>query len=580
MFPVVHRSPNELQAALILEELVRHGVTDLCLAPGSRSAPLVFAADAHPHLRLHHHFDERGLGFLALGLSKAQQRPVALLTTSGSAVANLYPAVIEAAQSAVPLILLTADRPPRLHDCGANQAINQIDIFAGYPTHSIYLPPPDAGFSPASLLHQLAPALAAQHAFGGVVQINCMFDEPLYPSGAALDFSAALTPLGGWLSEPTPWPAPVGQSTTPLPTRAEWESFCTAPGVVVAGRLDDNQQAQAVAHLARALGWPLLGDIQSQLRSEPDSLKHSDLLLCQHQAQSTLAPLRQLLMFGDRLVSKRLQQWLDSHPWEQFWLVHPGDSPRAPGRNQHRFFASTALPWCQALPPPNAPANGLRATLADLDTRIAEGLAQHFHSTLPDAPLSEPSLAHRLCRLLPDAHQLFAGNSLSIRLLDQLSGPLPADLKVLANRGASGIDGLLATAAGAACAHPGGTTLLIGDTSLLYDLNSLALLRGELALVVVVLNNDGGAIFNTLPIEDSALRERHFRCPHRMQFEQACAQFAVAYRRVDRLTPFEQEYRAALARTTPTLIEISCDGEETAAQLRRLTTPDTLTHFQ
>ncbi|WP_426415590.1 2-succinyl-5-enolpyruvyl-6-hydroxy-3-cyclohexene-1-carboxylic-acid synthase [Aestuariirhabdus sp. LZHN29] len=580
MFPAIHRSPNELQSTLIFEELTRNGVTDCCLAPGSRSAPLVFAADAQHRLRLHHHFDERGLGFLALGISKAQQRPVAIITTSGSAVANLYPALIEAALSGARLILLTADRPPRLHDCGANQAIDQIGIFANYPAHSLYLPPPTDELPVSQLLDQLSDALDTQRRAGGVVHINCMFDEPLYPSGAAIDLSPVLTPLKSWLGCDRPWRGSHSAVFSERPKPDDWARFSAVPGIIVAGRIECETDALAVANLAKALGWPLLCDIQSQLRGHPDSLEYSDLLLCQDSALDLLQQTRHLLQFGDRLVSKRLQELVDSHPWHQFWLVHPGDTPRAPGRNQHRFYSSSPCHWCHGLRVSTTAASTINASLANINQALGWRLGAHFGNPPDQNQLSEPALVNRLGRLLPHSHNLFAGNSLSIRLLDQLSGALPARVRVLANRGTSGIDGLLATAAGVARASEGGTTLLIGDTSLLYDLNSLALLRGELPLVVLVLNNDGGAIFNTLPIEDSALRQRHFRCPQRLQFEQASAQFSVAYRRVDSLDQFEQDYRAALDSPTPTLIEIPCDGEETATQLRRLASPDYLTNPQ
>ncbi len=168
-------------ARLIIEELWRLGLRDLCFAPGSRSAPLTLAASQHGQLRCHSHFDERGLGFLALGLAKRSARPVALITTSGTAVANLYPAVVEARQSGIPLIVLSADRPPELIDCGANQAIPQVGIFAGYPVFSQNLPTPTSRISPRFLLGTLDQLWLTLAQNPGPAHLNCPFAEPLYP---------------------------------------------------------------------------------------------------------------------------------------------------------------------------------------------------------------------------------------------------------------------------------------------------------------------------------------------------------------------------------------------------------------
>ena len=204
-FASQHATFNHVWSSLLLEELYRLGVRDIALASGSRSAPLTMAAAAHPGFRRHLHFDERGLGFMALGLAKGSGRPVAVIMTSGTAVANLWPAVAEAQLTGVPLIILSADRPPELIDNGANQAIDQQGIFGRYPVYQQNLPSPTPTIPAAFVLSSVDQALARQALTPGPVHFNCMYPEPLYPGEAYLDFSDYLAPLGDWLHSREPW---------------------------------------------------------------------------------------------------------------------------------------------------------------------------------------------------------------------------------------------------------------------------------------------------------------------------------------------------------------------------------------
>ena len=186
---------NLLWASLFIEELVRNGITDFCIAPGSRSTPLTLAVANRRDIKSHLHFDERGLGFLALGIASEKKQPVVVITTSGTAVANLYPAIIEARQSAVPLIIISADRPPELLDCGANQAINQYGIFSNYPVYFKQIPTPTDQIKPNYLLTTLDHGLACQQKQQGPIHFNIPFQEPLYPSELSTDYQPYLVPI-------------------------------------------------------------------------------------------------------------------------------------------------------------------------------------------------------------------------------------------------------------------------------------------------------------------------------------------------------------------------------------------------
>ncbi|BBI53850.1 hypothetical protein HORIV_62710 [Vreelandella olivaria] len=204
-FAQAHATFNHVWAALILEELYRLGVRDVVLAPGSRSSPLTMAASEHVGLRCHCHFDERGLGFMALGIARGSHRPVVVITTSGTAVANLYPAVVEANLLGVPLIVLSADRPIELLDNGSNQAIDQRDIFSRHTTVHHDLPTPDAEIKAAFLLSTIDQAVDQQRRTPGPIHINCRYREPLYPGECLVDASDYLAPLGRWLTDSSPW---------------------------------------------------------------------------------------------------------------------------------------------------------------------------------------------------------------------------------------------------------------------------------------------------------------------------------------------------------------------------------------
>ncbi|MFM5616912.1 2-succinyl-5-enolpyruvyl-6-hydroxy-3-cyclohexene-1-carboxylic-acid synthase [Aeromonas veronii] len=562
-FSSQHATFNHVWSSLLLEELFRLGVRDIALAPGSRSAPLTMAAAAHTGFRRHLHFDERGLGFMALGLAKGSNRPVAVIMTSGTAVANLWPAVAEAQLTGVPLIILSADRPHELIDNGANQAIDQQGIFGRYPVYQQNLPSPTPTIPAAFVLSSVDQALAKQALTPGVVHFNCMYPEPLYPGEHYQDFSDYLAPLGDWLGSHKPW-SPWQQNEATCPPQAEWESFRQQRGIVVAGRITDPKQAQAAAALAEQLGWPLLADLQSQIRFDSRNLIHMDMALNDPEFVAELGRAEVLLQFGARLVSKRLGQFIKHHSWQDYWLVDPQPARLDPDYRLRNRLLCSASAFAAAHPvTTQAPWHTLAERQHSASQQIAAA-CEHF---------SELGVCHRLNRLIEG--QLFVGNSMPARLMDMLGETGKGPSRVMTNRGASGIDGLIATAYGFAQSieqdsdEP--TTLLLGDLSALHDLNSLALLsKASRPLVVILLNNDGGSIFRMLPVPtEGELLESYYRLPHGLSFEHAAAMFGLAYRAPTTLPEFERDYRAALQHGV-TLIEIRVPSEQVADDLKAL----------
>ena len=553
---------NLLWAALFIDELVRNEIHDFCIAPGSRSTPLTLAAANHPKVTTHVHFDERGLGFLALGIASAKKQPVVIISTSGTAVANLYPAVIEARQSAIALIILSADRPPELINCGANQAIDQYAIFGNYPIFFRQIPSPTLQIQPNYLLTTINQGLAKQNNTPAPIHFNLAFPEPLYPQEKKTDYREYLTPLKDWLNNSRPFTRYLQNAAQ---CRADADARLAGKKVlIIAGRLADKKQAQAIAEFAEKNHYPLLADIQSSLSAQQNNLSYYDLLLLNNKFQKQLAQAEIIIQFGDKLISKRLAQFIAKFNGE-YWLIESGSQCIDPDHQLNMRVDGNAAQWIQAQEAPLAPADkNWLSKLTKYNRQLAQQIINPF---LAKAVFSEINIVAALDKLLPADKPLFIGNSMPIRICDMFMNHNQS--AVFNNRGASGIDGLIASAAGIAKGTQQATTLLIGDTSFLYDLNSLALLKQlEQPFIIIVINNDGGAIFNLLPVPEQQKKD-FYQNPHGLNFTDTCRQFAIDYYKPKQTVDFERDYQKAL-KNARSLIEICVKNEQTYQQLEQL----------
>jgi 2-succinyl-5-enolpyruvyl-6-hydroxy-3-cyclohexene-1-carboxylate synthase len=563
---------NRLWATLIVEELVRSGVDFFCVAPGSRSTPLVAALAENKSARSLVHFDERGTAFAALGYARVAGRPAAWITTSGTAVANGLPAVAEAATDGVPMILLTADRPPELRQTGANQTIDQPDIFGDYIRWRFDLPAPEEAVDPAMVLTTVDQAVyRSRRAPSGPVHLNLMFREPFLPE----DREEGLSAPDRWSESGEPYTRYA--ATRPAVDLDEieglWEALRPVErGLVVAGRLPSRKQGEAVLRLAESLGWPLLPDAGSQIRlgSRSESLvPYYDALLASEPFRETRVP-QAVLHFGGRAVSKRLEQFLTRSRPDPYVVVRENPFRLDPGHRVTHSVEADVLDFCAALAKV-AERRPLTASWTagwrEASEKVDQSLDRLFEET---KELNEPLVARLISRHIPEEHDLVVASSMPIRDLDTYAATDGAPAPLAANRGASGIDGTVATAAGFARGSGRPLTLLIGDLALLHDLNSLAMLR-DLPVVIVVLNNDGGAIFSFLPVaRHRAFFEPYFGTPQGVSFEHAAAMFGLGYERPSSATEFVETYRAACARNTPALIEVNTDRAENVALHREL----------
>ena len=582
--PSAHRcsAGDNLQAALVLlEALQRLGLKRLVLCPGSRSAPLAVAAGLLERraLQLIPAVDERSAAFLALGLGRADGVPAAVVTTSGTAVANLLPAVVEADHGSVPLLLLSADRPARLKGCGANQTVNQ----------EAFLSPCCRWLGqgdPQGLAAMAEPAInaLAERAWGaalaapiGPVHLNLPFEEPLHASGEQIEAVGAR--LAADLLAPCPTPAAVQLRPAPSgPGPLDPDQ----PGAVVVGPWRGPAAAlepfaQALLRWQRRSGWPVLADGLSGLRGWPDlELVHGyDLLLAEGHG---LPPAPQLLRLGSMPASRRLQHWIAAGQGPQL-LISEGD-PRnldASGSARQQLWCGLAS-WLEHQPElwrATGPTTANQAWLAqwlEADQQLQQHLDQHWLAANSPLPCNEPALARALSRLLPPGEALMLASSSPVRDWESFAAADAPHRPVFGFRGASGIDGTLSMAAGLALSH-GCTTLLTGDLALLHDANGW-LWRDQLAacgarLTVVLVDNAGGGIFEQLPIRTGSQLdfERLFAMPQRLDHNALAAGYGIPAQTLEGV----QALAAGLAwaaRHPMALLQLRTDRQADAA-LRR-----------
>jgi len=517
--------------------LLAAGVRDVVIAPGSRSTPLTLAfhaAGARAHISL----DERAGAFFALGAAKASRRPVAVVTTSGTAAANLFPAVAEAHHGRVPLVLLTADRPPELRDTGAPQTIDQLKLFGGFARWFCEVGTPAPGTEPLRYVASLGARAAAEawRAPGGPVHLNFAFREPLVPEPDAMPAPAGDSPAR---DEPD---APSSPDPAPPPPRAiaRWARALRGRrrGLIVCGPDDPTEGfADAIARLSAVTGFPVLADPASQVRYGPHDrsrvLGAYDAFLRAPDFAEEQAP-EAVLQFGAPLTSKAYHRFAARHAGILHLLVDPAGSPRSPARSAREALAAdptlAADALARALASVADPAPDWLERFRAAETAARETIAAAVRT---GAAPEEGSLHAALVPSLPDGAILYAGNSMPIRDLDAFAPASDRRLRVLANRGVNGIDGVVSSALGAGAVDDAPVVCVVGDLSFHHDLNALHLVRaaGGRATVVLV-QNDGGGIFSFLPIaRHGEVFERFFATPHGLDFEPVAALYGVPFDR-------------------------------------------------
>jgi len=527
---------NLLWAGALADELGRAGVREVVICPGSRSAPLALALAER--LRAYTVIDERSAAFFALGAAKASGRRVALLCTSGSAGAHFYPALLEAEATGVPLVAVTADRPPELHGFGAPQQLDQHRLFGAHAGFA------DLGTPDPLRVPHLRATVARALQQPGPAHLNAPFREPLAP-----------------IPEPLPEvrnePAARHLSARGVPDVREIAAELSSRprGVIVCGPRDARDDLPAaVRELSRALGYAVLADAAAGI---DDAVAHGDLIL-RHQAWARALRPQAVVRIGGGISSKIVQSWLEQA--DSTYVVHERGEPIDPALRASAILSGEAPAICRAVSA-QARAQGPLGTLFDLAERRARGALE---TAFADAPWGEPLIAREAALA---AELLYVASSMPVRDVDAFA---PRRGRVLVNRGLNGIDGIVSCAAGAAAVTGARTLALVGDLALLHDLGGLvAAARLQLPLTVLCVNNDGGGIFEFLPIAQHRERfEELFATPHGLDLEGAARLCRAEFARVSDA----RALRAALQRPAGglRLVEARTDRATNVAHHRAL----------
>lgn len=548
-----------LRWALVLVDcLVAAGVKRVVISPGSRSTPLTLACLRHPGLRSWVQVDERSAAFFALGLAKADQQPVALVCTSGSAPANWFPAVIEANQGMHPLLLLTADRPPELRDCGANQTIDQLRLFGSQVRASHELPCARDDAEALRGLRFLAARAVDQSRWPlpGPVHVNIPLQEPLVPM-ALPGYSADALPMP--VSYPILLPSPGD-------IEALAKTLSGRPGLIVCGEGRYGPEfAAALAQLAQAVDCPVLADPLSGLRfgghDRSRILGRYDAFLRSTRFRAAHRP-DWVLRFGAMPVSKVLLQYLeDCHEAAHLLVEEHGRWPD-PLHHATRLLRADARLVCVAL----AEARLQPAPLAWREDFVAAEERAGAWTHQDEKPL-EAEVIETLLRHLPADACLFSANSMAIRDLDSFAAGGELALRIVGNRGASGIDGNVSTALGLAAGQDRPVVALLGDLALYHDMNGLLAARG-MDVTFVVFNNGGGGIFSYLAQAGLADFERAWLTPTGLDLSHAARMYGLDFQRVNNGAEFGAALSAALSHKGPDLIEVMIEREGSVARHR------------
>ncbi len=567
----IFQSPNinQLWGNLIIEELVRNGVEYFCLAPGSRSSPLAVAIALNPKAKKFIHFDERGVAFHALGYVSAAQKPCAIVCTSGTAVANFFPAIIEASKKKIPLIVLTADRPPELRLTGAEQTIEQVNIFGNYARCCIDLPCPTMEIPPEFVLTTVDQAVyRSKSSVAGPVHINCMYREPLAPIATRQNFKNYLSNLNLWQKANRPFTTYTKAHTD---LSSDTVSGITTvlsqikKGVIAVGKLANEQEAQAVLRLAEKLQWPIFPDITSGLRlgtNHPNVISYFDQILLSDKLRAARS-LNGVLHLGGRLTAKRWYQYIEKSKPKHYIMVLNHPLRNDPLHMVTLRVESSVQEFCENLIQSVGLVKGknhlklLQSASKFIDRGINAFLSR-------SRKLNEISVVRSISQLIVQGHGLFLANSMPIRDMDMYAASGKNAVRVGANRGASGIDGAIATAAGFSKGLNRPVTVLLGDLAFLHDVNSLAMLRhAAKPITLVVINNNGSGIFSFLPIAQfKNIFEQYFGTPHDLTFSAAAKLFDLEYHQPRTNEEFVKIYKNCLAAKKSTLIEVRTDRAE------------------
>ncbi len=565
------RNVNSLWCSALVETLSRLGLKHAVISPGSRSAPLTFAFARHPRIEAIPVLDERSAAFFALGLAKQEQRPVALVCTSGTAAANFLPAVVEAHEAGVPLLVLTADRPPELRNCHSGQSIDQQELYGRFVNFFQDMPVPAPTMSALRGLRRAIERAwtATARPMVGPVHLNCPFRDPLPPLAQSLPPGITVKALENFFDGLSDMPpgAPARPSAKP----AWFQPAAGEAGVIVVGPndpLDPKPFVESVARVSRALGWPVLADALSPVRMHAELIgpvvAHYDAILRSKTVAAALRPKR-VICIGGWPTSKVLREWLQAAQPETILLTDRADNMDGLHLRAKQVRGGFAA-WCSAYRGRRAPGDYAQRWFA-AEKRMAGAL----EAALAGAKgRIEPAVAPVLAKNLPARTPIFVASSMPVRDLEYFWPAGRGGQQVKFSRGANGIDGTLSTALGVAHGNRP-SVLLTGDLALLHDTNGfLAVRKFRGSLTIVLINNNGGGIFEHLPVAQfNPPFEEFFATPQHIDFRRLCATYGVAHVAVKNVVALGRLV-AKLPKSGVRVLELRTNRKRDAAFRKRL----------
>ncbi|MEQ6354406.1 2-succinyl-5-enolpyruvyl-6-hydroxy-3-cyclohexene-1-carboxylic-acid synthase [Lysinibacillus sp. M3] len=548
----------------MVASLVQAGVENVVVSPGSRSTPLAYAFASTKQLHMYRQVDERSAAFFALGIAKATAKPVVLLCTSGTAAANYFPAIVEASYARVPLIVITADRPHELREVGAPQAINQPNLYGSHVKWSVDFPlADDAAPTLPFIERHIARAVAiAMSAPFGPVHINVPFREPLL-----IDFRKELP-------EATFKHSSMGQLIPSMATQQELSEIirATKKGFVIIGELALDTDLTMMWEFVRQLKWPVIVESLSNMRSSvpedclPYMITTYDAIMKSEDFKALVKP-DTVLRLGAQPVSKFIMQFITKSQPDAYIVVDEDPMFRdATGASTHFVHASIGE-WLTQL---EVSETALEAAYL-AEWQDANDIALEYIEHYSDGAIDEGAMVSRLLKMIPNGSDIFVSSSMPVRDIDTFLMATPKDLRIIANRGTNGIDGVVSTAMGFSQGNNRETYLLIGDLAFLHDVNGLIASRyQECNLTIIVMNNDGGGIFSYLPQSTvEAHYEDLFGTPTALEFFDIANMYGMDYIRVDDISELSVKF-TTMKKRPMRLIEIFTNREENVYAHRAL----------
>jgi 2-succinyl-5-enolpyruvyl-6-hydroxy-3-cyclohexene-1-carboxylate synthase len=546
----------------MIEELIKNGIEYFCISPGSRSTPLTYAVADSDTVTSTLFFDERSAAYHALGYAHASGKPAVLICTSGTAAANYYPAIIEASQRHIPLVVLTADRPPELRETGANQTIDQVKLYQSYVRWHFDMPCPTEEIAPEMVCSNIDYAIsqATMPSYAGPVHLNCMFREPLVPDapGVSDAYYKKCVRIMKAVKPKTSYKQSKRILSTKVIEEIATELEQAEAGIVLLGELPVSLDKKLLKNLIDKLRWPVFPDILSGLKNTAVSdaiISYYDQLLLSDKIQKEMKN-RTILHIGGRITSKRLFSAIQMYKPRSYIMISDQSHRYDPGYNVTATYCSDLHEILVKMIP--LIRTGAKSSLIEKFINYQYKVSDILKNKLiMKEEINEVSTVQIISRLIPDKCGLFLGNSMPIRDMDMYADTT-SDIYLAANRGVSGIDGTLSSASGFARGLGMPVTVILGDLALLHDLNALFVIKTlQLPIQMVVINNAGGGIFSFLPIADyKKVFEQFFAMKHGVTFAHAAGMFNISYMRPKTNSELKKSYLAALNSGKPALIEI------------------------